>query len=669
MTLRAHMTTTEHDHAPPPSAPAPGSDAAGPPRTGGDGIGDHRGGDALAALRAAYAAGRLEAEYDTVRTLLARLPERQLAAAGQLLARLDRSLVRSRHPATPTLAVRITGQSTVGPLVAPLTAQLARHGILLAPVVSPYGSCLHDLLAPRAAAPDAPGLTLCLLDAHTVFEEVPSPWRVADVEAAVRSRLELLGRAVRTHQEGDGGPLVLNTVPLLRDHTHQLVDLRSRAALGAVWREFNTGLLALAQHHPGLVVIDLDPLIAQGIPAYEPRTAVYAKARLGDRLLAAYAREAGHLARARLGKTRKCLVLDLDGTLWGGVLGDDGPDGIEIGSGLRGEAYAEFQRTLKQLSSQGVLLAVSSKNDADNVLRALREHPAMPLREGDFIQINANWRPKHDNLRDIADSANLGLDGFVFVDDSSFERGLVQERLPEVAVVAVDEEPALHTPALLADGWFDVTDLTEEDRERTARYRTEAKRRELREDAPSYQEYLNGLDIEASLSPPTPSELTRVAQLTLRTNQFHLATERLRADDVQRLCARPGHRVLAVRARDRFGDHGLVGVVFLRRDGAVLRIDNYVLSCRVFSRGIESACLTAVLEHARATGARSVLARYLPSPRNAAFAGFYTDHGFASEGAGHADDDACFFRHGLHTLPPPPAHIRLHADFEQEHQP
>ncbi|WP_267241967.1 HAD-IIIC family phosphatase [Streptomyces sp. PR69] len=666
------MTTTEHSHPPPASAAEP--TAAGPPRPTADGDSESgRGhGDALAALRAAYAAGRLEAEYDTVRTLLARLPDRQLTAAGQLLARLDRSQVLRHHPATVRIAVRITGQSTVAPLVAPLTAQLARHGILLDPAVSPYGSCLHDLLSPRQTGPDAdrdiPGLTLCLLDSHTVFEEVPSPWRIADVESAVRSRLELLGRAVRTHQEDGGGPLVLNTVPLLRDHTHQLVDLRSRAALGALWREFNAGLLALAQRHPGLVTLDLDPLISQGIPAYEPRTAVYAKARLGEQLLAAYAREAAHLVRARLGRTRKCLVLDLDGTLWGGVLGDDGPDGIELGSGLRGEAYAEFQRTLKQLSSQGVLLAVSSKNDTDNVLRALREHPAMPLRESDFIQINANWRPKHDNLRDIADSANLGLDSFVFVDDSSFERGLVQERLPEVAVVAVDGEPALHTAALLAEGWFDVTDLTEEDRERTARYRTEAKRRELREDTASYQEYLDGLGIEVTLRPPTPAEFSRVSQLTLRTNQFHLATERLRTEDIQRLCARPGCRVLAVRARDRFGDHGLVGVIFLCRDGDILRIDNYVLSCRVFSRGIESACLTAVLEHARATGARSVLARYLPSPRNAAFAGFYADHGFTPEDAGHGDGDAGLLRHGLHTLPPAPAHIRLHADLEQERQ-
>ncbi|MFD9792747.1 HAD-IIIC family phosphatase [Streptomyces sp. NPDC059070] len=622
---------------------------------------------ALRTLRKLYAAGRLAAEYPCVQALLARLPQDRRTAAGQLLARVDRAEVVLRHPDVPVVTVAVTGQSTVAPLVAPLTAELARHGLLLDPRVSPYGSYLSDLLEP-AVAPDPdhrPRLTLCLLDAQTVFEEVPLPWRVEDVEGAARDRLALLAGAVRAHQDAGRGPLVLNTVPLLHRHARQLVDLRSRARLGAVWREFNSGLLALAEEHPGVFVVDLDPLVGQGVPAYEPRTGLYAKARLAEPLLAGYARDIGHLVLGLLGRTRKCLVLDLDGTLWGGVLGEDGVDGIELGGGLRGEAFVEFQRVLAQLGSQGVLLAVSSKNDADRVREVLREHPSMVLREDAFVRINANWEAKHGNLLDIAERVGIGPDSFVFVDDSTFECGLVRERLPGVAVVRVDEEPALHVPALLADGWFDLPALTDEDRERAGRYRTEARRREFREDAGSYQDYLNGLGIEVTVRPPGPAELSRVSQLTLRTNQFHLAPQRLQVPQVHAWTRSPDRQVLVVGAADRFGDHGLVGAVFLRRSGDELHIDNYVLSCRVFSRGVESACLAAVLRHAVARGARAVLAHHRPTPRNAAFASFYLDHGFLPTGTAPDDPATVVFRHSLRDLAPAPAHLRLHTAFEE----
>ncbi|MFD5572528.1 HAD-IIIC family phosphatase [Streptomyces cadmiisoli] len=622
---------------------------------------------ALRALRTLHRSGKLAAEYGVVRGLLARMPPADLPAAGQLLSRVDPRTVRQHTPDVAVVAVAVTGHSTVAPVVAPLAAELARHGLLLEARVAPYGAYLQDLMRP--AAEGLPQVTLCLLDAHTVFDGVTVPWRVEDVESAARARLALLGGAVRAHQEAGRGLLVLNTVPLLRRFTHQLIDLRSRARLGAVWREFNSGLLALAERYPGVVTVDLDPLVGEGVPACEPRTAQYARARLSDALLAACARETAHVVRASLGRGRKVLVLDLDGTLWGGVLGEAGPDGIELGAGLRGEAFQEFQRVVAQLGSQGVLLAVSSKNDEAPVREALRGHPAMLLREDSFVRVNANWKAKHDNLRDIADRLGLGLDGFVFADDSLFECGLVAERLPEVAVVRVDDEPALHPSALLADGWFDLFELTEADLARAARYRTEALREEFREDVGSYEEYLEGLGIEVTLRPPGEADLARVSQLTLRTNQFHLATERLEVPRVADWLERPGRHVIAVRARDRFGDHGLVGALFLRRDGGLLRIDNFVLSCRVFSRGIESGCVAAVLDFARSTGADAVTGRYLPSPRNAAFASFYSDHGFTVLGRDPDAEDgkhgkhAVHFRHDLATRVPAPAHLRLDAAF------
>ncbi|ANW21348.1 HAD-IIIC family phosphatase [Streptomyces clavuligerus] len=625
-------------------------------------------------LRALHREGRLVAAYPEVPGLLAELaaagdpagpPAPDLVRAGQLLARLDPAAVRAAHPAVDTFAAVVTGHSTLGGLTAPLTAELARHGMLLRLRPGDFGSWFRDLQDTGSelytARADA---VLCVLDAQIVFDELPHPWLVEDLERIAAAKLALIGSLAERYVAHGTGTLVLNTLPLLRGHTRRLVDARSRARLGVVWREFNAGLLRLSAAHDRVHVVDLDPLVACGPPVQDPRLAAYAKVLLGDELLAGYAREVGHLARGLRGRTRKVLVVDLDNTLWDGILGDDGPEGIAAATTYRGEAFGRFQKAVGQIGAQGVLLAVCSKNDREPVLGVLRDHPDMVLREQDFVRVNANWEPKDGNLLDIARRLNLGVDSLVFADDSPFECGLVAGSLPGVAVIRLDEEPALHVERLLADGWFDVPELTAEDRARAAQYRTDAARQDLQESAGSMEEYLAGLGVEVSFSPVREHEIARVSQVTLRTNQFNLTTERLQQAEVRALLGSPDHRVLAIRSRDRFGDNGLVGAVFVdtAREGGGWHIDNMLLSCRVFARGIEQSCLAAVVRAARDAGAGAVYARYRPTAKNHKVRGLYPSAGFAElaeDGAG-----AVTFRHDLadETLPVVPGHVRLTAD-------
>ncbi|EDY49839.1 ChlD1, partial [Streptomyces clavuligerus] len=365
------------------------------------------------------------------------------------------------------------------------------------------------------------------------------------------------------------------------------------------------------------------------------------------------------------GAPGRVLVVDPRQTPCGTAsLGDDGPEGIAAATTYRGEAFGRFQKAVGQIGAQGVLLAVCSKNDREPVLGVLRDHPDMVLREQDFVRVNANWEPKDGNLLDIARRLNLGVDSLVFADDSPFECGLVAGSLPGVAVIRLDEEPALHVERLLADGWFDVPELTAEDRARAAQYRTDAARQDLQESAGSMEEYLAGLGVEVSFSPVREHEIARVSQVTLRTNQFNLTTERLQQAEVRALLGSPDHRVLAIRSRDRFGDNGLVGAVFVdtAREGGGWHIDNMLLSCRVFARGIEQSCLAAVVRAARDAGAGAVYARYRPTAKNHKVRGLYPSAGFAElaeDGAG-----AVTFRHDLadETLPVVPGHVRLTAD-------
>ncbi|MFL6072399.1 MAG: HAD-IIIC family phosphatase [Mycobacteriales bacterium] len=619
----------------------------------------------LAELLDLYRTGRLAAGYPRVRQLLADLDGDGLAQAGRLLARLDPDEVAGRHPDVPAVRVALTGHGTLAGLLPPLAAELARHGLLLRAEVGEYGGYARELSDPDSLvyAGDC-DLVLCVLDPRMVTDELPLPWRPADAGRVLAAKVELVERLAGRYEGTGAGTLVLNTLPLPRAVTGQLVDHRSRAALGAAWREANARLLRLPEDHPATVVVDLDPLLAEGgVPAVEPRLDTYAGCHLSLELLARYAREVGHLARHLTGRTRKCLALDLDETVWGGTLGDDGVEGLEVAGGDRGEAFRAFQRVARQLGAQGVLLAAVSKNDPEPVRQALREHPEMTLREEDFVRVAAGWGPKHESLAELVAALNLGADSVVFVDDSPAERGLVRRELPDVAVVEVDGEPALHVDRLLADGWFDTRELTEEDRARVARYREELDRTDFLQHFESLDEYRRELDIRVRLARAGEPDVPRLSQLTLRTNQFNLTTRRLSPADVSALLDDPDALVLTIRASDRFGDNGMVGAIFARRGGDGMTVENFLLSCRVFVRGIERACLAALLRHARDAGAAAVYGAYRPTAKNRAMREFYPRHGFTKVGD---DGGTALFRHDLTDIVAPPDCVRLTDELERE---
>jgi FkbH-like protein len=615
---------------------------------------------ALDELLQLHRTGRLADVYGPARPLLDALTDDELTRAGHLLSRLDPDAVRAAQPGVRDMRAAVTGHGVPVSLVAALTAQCARHGLLLEAYVGGYDSYLLELSDPSsnlyAARPD---LVLCLLDPAMIADELPVPWGVADVERVFAEKLRLVEGLAAGFVARGGGTVVLNTIPLPHDIAGQLRDARSRTRLGMVWREANIALLRLATRYPSALVVDLDPLVARGVPVVDERLRAYARAHLSPALLAAYAREVGHLAAYLTGGGRKCLVVDLDNTLWGGVLGDDGIDGIEVCEGHRGEAFRTVQRVVKQLGAQGVLLAAVSKNDPEPVARVLREHPGMTLRPEDFVRVVANWQPKHENLLELAQALNLGVDSFVFADDSPNERGQVRHLLPGVAVVDLDDEPAGHVGRLLRDGWFATPDVTAEDRARTALYRDELARADFLDSFSTIEDYLRELLVRVELGPARDRDVPRLSQLTMRTNQFNLTTRRLAPAEVTDHIAEAASLVLCIRATDRFGDNGLVGAIFARRDADALHLDNMLLSCRVFGRGIEQACLSAVLRWARDTDLRAVYGRYLPTAKNGTVRDLYPRYGFVAD---RPDGAGTVFRHDLAEVVAVPDHVELRAE-------
>jgi FkbH-like protein len=351
----------------------------------------------------------------------------------------------------------------------------------------------------------------------------------------------------------------------------------------------------------------------------------------------------GHLAQrttdvvvAALGLARKVLVLDLDNTLWGGVIGEDGLGGIVLGGGPEGEAFVDLQRYVRELSRRGIVLAVCSKNSPDDARLPFGRHPDMQLTLDDFVVFEASWDPKPDMLRRIAASIGVGTDALVLVDDNPLERALVRHELPEVGVVELPPEPSGYVRALARFPGLQSAGLTTEDARRTEQYRARSRGLDLERRATSREEFLRSLDMVATIEERHETNRSRIVQLIGKTNQLNLTGRRHTDADVERLASVDGAIVWAMRVRDVFDDHGIVAALVAVPDGPALRLDTFVMSCRVLGRTAELALLGALVERAAAAGWPRIVGEFVPTGRNSPAAGILGAAGFRLVGT----DDA-----------------------------
>jgi FkbH-like protein len=355
-------------------------------------------------------------------------------------------------------------------------------------------------------------------------------------------------------------------------------------------------------------------------------------------------------AEKRSGK--KCIVVDLDNTLWGGIIGDDGLEGIQLGDDFPGKAYRDFQRHLLALKNRGVVLAVASRNHPDQVYEVFESHDAMILSRSDFAVFEIHWESKVDSIRRIAEKLNLGLDALVFVDDNPKETGEVRERLPEVTCLLVPDELA-DLPGLLAGtDLFDSHAITEEDRRRTEMMIADQQRVKCRE-IMSEQDFLNSLDLNVEVFVAERQHVNRITQLINKTNQFNLTTIRRTQREVEDLASLQDSLVLGLDVHDRYGDYGLVGAAILRKRNLACYIDTLLLSCRVLGRGVEDAFVASLADAARMLGCTELRGRYVPTPRNGIVKDLYCRLGFVHDAA---EDE---WTAGLSALPAAPGHIQL----------
>ncbi|MFO1272805.1 MAG: HAD-IIIC family phosphatase [Rubrivivax sp.] len=605
-----------------------------------------------AALLQTDPAGRLAALREMAAGVLGHLETIQLerALAGVTTETLDAAMPRVR--------LALLSSSTTEHLLPGLRVAGLRHGLHLEVFTGRYGQYRQELLNPperlRAFAPTA---VLLSLSARPLVGTVPLDADEAEVEgrlAAEVDELRSLWRAAR----GLGAGVLQQTFLDVFEPLFGSLDRSVPAAPARLVERLND-LTARAAREEGVALVDVARAAArEGLDAwYDPARWLQGKMEIAPQAGGRFGELVARLAAAQQGRSRKCVVFDLDNTLWGGVVGDVGVQGLALGEGsAAGEAHLELQRYARRLKERGIVLAVCSKNDPAIAADAFRRHPEMALKLEDIACFVANWNDKAENLREIARTLNIGLDSLVFVDDNPAERARVREALPMVAVPELPDDPSLYVRALAAPGYFEAVAFTREDSQRAASYAANAQRGGLREAATSMDDFLRGLEMTVVHGPVGALELERSTQLINKTNQFNTTGRRYAADEVARLVTDPTGLSLQLRLTDRFGDNGLVSVMLLRAAGTdVLDIEIWVMSCRVFGRQLEDEAMNIAVELARARGARALTARFVPTDRNGVVAGLYAGLGFVHAGD---EDQAQHWRLDLAGYEPRPTHIR-----------
>ena len=366
---------------------------------------------------------------------------------------------------------------------------------------------------------------------------------------------------------------------------------------------------------------------------FEDRTWYLAKMAVQTETLPAVAARILDTVTALSGRVKKCVVTDLDNTLWGGVIGDDGIDGIQLGELGDGPAFAALQRWLLELKRRGILLAVCSKNNDDTAREPFEKHPECVLRLEDFAAFVANWENKADNIRQIQQTLNIGMDSFVFLDDNPFERNLVRQMLPDVTVPELPEDPAAVPAYLESLHLFEPVSYSEEDSARTAQYQAEASRTAAQAKFASYDEYLQALDMQGQILPFDSFHYPRIAQLTQRSNQFNLRTVRYSETEMAQLADDPEYLTRYMTLSDRYGEHGLISVVICKKQSEdTLFIDTWLMSCRVLRRGVEGCLFDAIVRMALDNGFRYLTAEYIPTAKNKMVEHFYDEIGMQPDG-------------------------------------
>ena len=538
--------------------------------------------------------------------------------------------------ASPPIRLAVLASSTVDHLLSSIRVGGLRRDLWIDIHTPDYGQYKQALIDPRSSLHEfRPNAVLFALDAHHLLAAI-EPGDADATNDRVARIAEALAALWAAARQAFQCQVIQQTAlplfpPLFGGNEHRLPGSRYWAV-----HQLNDALRTLADAN-GVDLLTLDGCVAaDGLSAWhDPALWHRAKQEIHPSAAPVYGDLVARLLAAARGQSAKALVLDLDNTLWGGVIGDDGMEGIKLGQGSAlGEAFVAFQRYARDLSRRGIILAVCSKNDEANAIEPFDRHPDMVLKRSDIACFVANWTDKAANIRQIAAALNIGLDSLVFADDNPAERAIVRRELPMVMVPELPEDPTLWPTKLAAAGYFESLRLTQEDLDRAGQYQANLQRTSLMESATDLEGYLRGLNMRAVWNRFDRVGQARIVQLINKTNQFNLTTRRVTDEQIAALIEDERALTLQIRLLDTFGDNGIIAIVIglFEPETSDIRIDTWLMSCRVLGRRMEEETLNLIADQARVLGAKRLIGEYRPTAKNGMVRDHYRKLGFSALG-------------------------------------
>jgi len=553
------------------------------------------------------------------------------ASAAFVVSRYEK--LRSRLPLVP-YRLAVLRSFTLEPVIPLLRAAAFLTGIDLTVHVGDFNAYPQEIMSEASSLyrfkPDAVVLAVRAADISSDLWLEYADLAPESALAAVQRVAESVRAWVRLFRERSAATLIIHNLEQPEVPSLGVLDAQNSCGQKARFEGINQQLRDLAGEYRGVFLLDYDSLVARHgrVRWRDQRKWLTARMPIAADHLIHLAREWLRFLAPLTGKIAKVLVVDLDNTLWGGVIGEDGMTGIKVGAEYPGAEYQALQRAMLDLSRKGILLSVCSKNNLDDAMEALGRHPGMLLRPQHFAAMRINWNEKQQSLREIAAELNLSIDSLAFLDDNPVERENVRVALPEVTVIELPDDPLDFAGALRDCPVFERLTLSTEDRQRNALYAAQRERSQVGWSFSTKEDFLRSLEQQAEIAPVTPLTLSRISQLTQKTNQFNLTTRRYTEQEISDLANRPDTNVLSIRLRDRYCDHGLVGVAITRDQATDCEIDTFLLSCRVIGRTVETALLSQLAQAAVRRGQQRLLGWFVPTKKNAPAKEFYAQHGF-----------------------------------------
>jgi FkbH-like protein len=538
------------------------------------------------------------------------------------------------------IRVAILSSFTINGLEESLTVKCAERDIECVTYNSPYNQYNQDILSSTSSLYEfSPNLTFMIIDTRTVLSSLfynPYSASISERREYIDNRVNELVTLIKKFISVSDSKLVVANFHAPVYSPYGICETKTEYGLRDMILDLNAKLAHSLRNDSSIFIFNFDAFVAKygDVNVFDYRQFLFGDIKVSLNYIPYLAEELMGYIKADLGINRKCIVLDLDNTLWGGIVGEDGFEGIKLSPQPSGMPFLEFQRVILALNERGIILAINSRNNEDEALRVIREHPHMVLREENFASIKINWNDKISNIKSIAEELNIGLDSLVYFDDDPINREVMSKALPEVMTVDLPGDPALYTQKLMSLNDFNTFSITEEDKKRGRMYVEERKRSQLENSVSNLDNFLSQLGIKIKIIKADKFTIPRISQLVLKTNQFNLTTKRFQEEDILKFSQDKNMFVGCAQTTDKFGNNGVTGVFILQKspEYSEWSIETFLLSCRVMGRRIEYGIMSYILSEARKEGIKKVRGRYIPTKKNKPCESFLPNSGFEKEG-------------------------------------